>query len=41
METMKNIGSILLIALMLFSCEDALIEAPKSLAVETFYNTPS
>lgn len=26
---------------MLFSCEDALIEKPKSLAVETFYNTPA
>lgn len=31
----------ILIALSLFSCEDVLIESPKSLAVETFYNTPA
>lgn len=38
---MKKIISILLLALVLFSCEDALIEQPKSIAVETFYNTES
>jgi hypothetical protein len=41
MKTMKKLGLFILTALMFFSCEDALIEAPKSLAVETFYNTPS
>lgn len=38
---MKKIILLILAGFMLFSCEDALIEAPKSLAVETFYNTPA
>lgn len=38
---MKKILSIILASLFLFSCEDALVESPKSLAVETFYNTPA
>ncbi|UBM59973.1 RagB/SusD family nutrient uptake outer membrane protein [Marinilongibacter aquaticus] len=36
---MKKILLIFSIALLSFSCEDALKESPKSLAVETFYNT--
>ena len=36
---MKKIFPIILISLILFSCEDVLIEKPRSLAVETFYNT--
>lgn len=32
---------IILLALTLFSCEDILVEKPKSIAVETFYNTKS
>jgi len=38
---MKKILSIVLASFLLFSCEDALVESPKSLAVETFYNTPA
>lgn len=38
---MKKIILLIFAGFMLFSCEDALIEAPKSLAVETFYNTPA
>ncbi len=37
---MKKIISIFLV-LAMFSCEDALVEKPKSIAVETFYNTKS
>lgn len=37
---MKNIVYILT-AILLFSCEDVLVESPKSIAVETFYNTPA
>ena len=37
---MKKIIILLLSSFMLFSCEDLLTEKPKSLAVETFYNTP-
>jgi SusD family. len=36
---MKKILYVVLASLLLFSCEDALVESPKSLAVETFYNT--
>lgn len=36
---MKRIFSIVLVVLTTTACEDVLIEAPKSLAVETFYNT--
>ncbi len=32
---------LIFIGLALFSCEDALVEKPKSIAVETFYNTKS
>jgi hypothetical protein len=35
----KTISLFLLLALALFSCKDTLIEKPKSIAVETFYNT--
>lgn len=38
---MKKITTIFFLALALFSCKDALIEQPKSIAVETFYNTKS
>ncbi len=38
---MKKIILFAFAALLLFSCEEQLIEAPKSLAVEAFYNTPS
>ncbi len=38
---MKNIYILILIPLFgLFSCEDLLVEQPKSIAEETFYNTP-
>ena len=38
---MKKIIYIIFASFILLSCEDALVEAPKSLAVETFYNTPA
>lgn len=38
---MKKILYIVLASFILISCEDALVESPKSLAVETFYNTPA
>lgn len=38
---MKKILYIALTSLLLFSCQDMLIEKPKSLAVETFYNSPA
>lgn len=31
---------VIILTLILFSCEDALVEKPKSIAVKTFYNTP-
>jgi hypothetical protein len=36
---MKKIITIIIASFFFFSCEEKLIEAPKSLAVETFYNT--
>ena len=36
---MKNIAYLLITTLLLTSCEKVLIEKPKALAVETFYNT--
>ncbi|GAB3907497.1 RagB/SusD family nutrient uptake outer membrane protein [Larkinella knui] len=38
---MKKILLLLTIPLLLTACEDALVEAPKSLVVETFFNTAS
>jgi hypothetical protein len=38
---MKKIVIILILALVSFSCKDALEEQPKSIAAETFYNTAS
>ena len=38
---MKKILYIIFASFILLSCEDALVESPKSLAVETFYNTPA
>src|SRR5690606_21450147 len=37
---MKNFR-FLLLSLLALSCKDTLMEQPKSLAVETFYNTPA
>ncbi|UZR99551.1 RagB/SusD family nutrient uptake outer membrane protein [Chondrinema litorale] len=36
---MKKLFIFLISSLLIFSCEDSLVEEPKSLAVETFYNT--
>jgi hypothetical protein len=36
---MKKILLLLTISLLLTSCEDELVEAPKSIVVETFFNT--
>ncbi|GAB3918808.1 RagB/SusD family nutrient uptake outer membrane protein [Larkinella terrae] len=38
---MKKILLFLIIPLLITSCEDALVEAPKSIVVETFFNTAS
>ncbi len=38
---MKKILYFILASFILLSCKDALVEAPKSLAEETFYNTPA